>query len=416
MQKNKHILCIYIICFAAMIALFLGALTAVYMIPNEKIEWHTEYSMYTLSEIEENWESFGNLFGLHSQPGMMDNSSDRVMFSKAYVQDESMSALEAALYMNGYTRYWHGYQVFLRPLLVFYQIHQIRYLSMTAFFILLFWTLSALWRRLGKLEAAAFLLSMISAHLVVIPMSMQYMAVFMVAMLAALVVLYRYPFARRENLPLFFMVVGMLINFLDLLTTPIVTLGVPLLLCLCLDNRDGMSVKRAAATVLSSSAAWTAGYGLCWAAKWGIASLVLGKGQWENVWSKVQYWAIDGEKTAGRIEAAALNFRDFFLSQGIRTMVFPLAFLLVLGVLAIVCGRKEKGAVVSLGAMLAVSLYPYIWYILLAEHSWQHHWFTYRAQVVALFGLYLAVAALIDRVKLCTLTQRKNGRTLKNHI
>lgn len=401
------------ICFAAMIALFLGALTVAYMIPNEKIEWHREYSLYTLSEIEENWESFGNLFGLHSQPGMMDNSSDRVMFSKAYIQDESMSALEAALYMNGYTRYWHGYQVFLRPLLMFYQIHQIRYLSMSVFFVLLFWTLSALWRRLGKLEAVAFLLSMISAHIVVIPMSLQYMAVFMVTMLAALVLLYRYPFAHRETLPLFFMMVGMLINFLDLLTAPIVTLGVPLLLCLCLDSRGGMSIKRATATVLSSSVAWTAGYGLCWAAKWGIASLVLGQGQWETVWSKVRYWAIEGEKTAGRIETAALNFNDYFLVQGIRTMVFPLLFLLVLCVFAFVCGRKEKGAAVSLAAMLAVSLYPYIWYILLSEHSWQHHWFTYRAQIVAQFGLYLAVTALIDRAKLRALTQRHSRRTLK---
>ena len=415
MTRNTHRIMIYpyIIGSAAMIVLFLCALTAVYMIPNEKIEWHHEYSQYTLSEIEENWESFGNLFGLHSQPGMMDNSSDQVMLREAYIQDESMSALEAALYMNGYTRYWHGYQVFLRPLLMFYQIHQIRYLSMSVFFILLCWMLSALWRRLGKLEAMAFLLTMISAHIVVIPMSMQYMAVFMVTMLASLVLLYRYPFAHRENLPLFFMMVGMLINFLDLLTAPIATLGIPLLLCLCLEGRCGMGIKRSAATVLSSSAAWTAGYGLCWAAKWGIASLVLGQNQSETVWSKIRYWAIEGDKTAGRIETAVLNFKDYFLIQGIRTMVFPVLFLIVLCACALVCSRKEKCAAVSLAAMLAVSLYPYIWYIVLSEHSWQHHWFTYRAQIVTQFGLYLAVITLIDRVKMRSLTQRQSKRTLK---
>lgn len=386
--------------FIAVLALFVCALTAVYMIPNEKIEWHQEYSVCMLTEVEGRWERLGNLFGDAYDPATMDNFTDQIMLGEAYVQDKSISALEAALYMNGYTRYWHGYQVFLRPLLVFYQVYQIRYLNMTAFFFLLFWTLSALRRRLGRLEAVAFLLSMIGAHIVVIPMSMQFMAVFMVTMAASLVVMYRYPFAKSEHAPLFFMVVGMTINFLDLLTAPIVTLGIPLLLCLHLENREGLNARRAASIVLGNSAAWTAGYGLCWAAKWGIASLVLRESQSEIVWSKIRYWAIESEKSTGRIDAALVNLKDFFLIQGIRTMVFPAAFLLLLIILAVVCFRREKRAAFVVIAMLGVCLYPYIWYVVLAEHSFLHHWFTYRAQIVTQFGAYLSVTALIDRGKL----------------
>ena len=123
----------YVLCCVALIAVFVLLMTLVYMIPNSKIEWHREYSLYVFYDIEETWESFGNLFGLHSQPGMMDNTTDRIMIREALIGDESMSALEAAIYMNGYTRYWHGYQVVLRPLLVLYQLHQIRYLNMFIF-------------------------------------------------------------------------------------------------------------------------------------------------------------------------------------------------------------------------------------------------------------------------------------------
>ena len=41
---------------------------------------------------------------------------------------------------------------------------------------------------------------------------------------------------------------------------------------------------------------------------------------------------------------------------------------------------------------LLIVLMPYVWYLLLANHSYLHWWFTYRLQAVAILGLLLAIA------------------------
>lgn len=392
----------YTLCFLVLIAVFVLLMTLAYMIPNSKIEWHREYSLYVISSIEETWESFGNLFGLHSQPGMMDNTTDRIMLRESLIHDESMSALQSAVYMNGYTRYWHGYQVFLRPLLVFYQIHQIRYLNMFAFFGLFCLVLFELKKRTGTLSAVAFFLSMICTHIVATPMSMQYMAVSIVAMVSMLAVLWCYPFGKTENVPLFFLVVGMVTNFLDFLTFPIAALGMPLLLCLYLEGntKNASSPKDGICglwVAFFSSVAWTMGYGLCWASKWILSAVVLKNNIFDQVAGKVQHWAINTDHAQGRIETVLKNFNDYFMPHGIRSMVFVLLFLLILVFGWLFFARKEKAVWMCSGVMLMISLYPYIWYFVLMEHSWLHHWFTYRAQIVTLFGVCMALIRLIDQ-------------------
>lgn len=390
----------YAICFCLTLLVFVVSMTLVFMIPNQKIEWHREYSIYMLTQIEETWESFGNLFGLHSQPGMIDNTSDRIMMRDALIPDESMSALEAAMYMNGYTRYWHGYQVFLRPLLVLYQLHQIRYLNMFCFFGVFCLVLFALKKRTGGLSAVAFFLTMVCSHIVVIPMSMQYMAVFMVTMLTMLMILLRYPFAKSENLPLLFMIIGMLINFLDLLTVPIVTLGVPLLLCLYLEQQERPESVRMIRLTVGCSVSWGIGYGLCWLSKWVLSSIVLKRSIFEEVVGRARVWAVDADHSEGRVNTLLRNIHDYFGMQGIRSMVFPVLFIMMIGVILLLFASRNRQRWIVSGVMLMVSVYPYIWYFVLMEHSWLHHWFTYRAQVVTQFGVYMSVIGLLDQNKL----------------
>ena len=125
------------ILFLGLTALFVLALTLAFAIPNQAVEWHQEYSMVVL-DIEEKWESLGNRYGLFGVPGMPDNSADRSMIRRTIVEHPEEGAYRSAMHMNGYFRYWHGYQAVLRPLLVFFQIHQIRFINGFVFYGLLF--------------------------------------------------------------------------------------------------------------------------------------------------------------------------------------------------------------------------------------------------------------------------------------
>ena len=45
--------------------------------------------------------------------------------------------------------------------------------------------------------------------------------------------------------------------------------------------------------------------------------------------------------------------------------------------------------------MLLVASYPYVWFLVLSNHSQIHFWYTYRAQLVALFGVLMFVTGIL---------------------
>ncbi len=413
--QMKRIICKYILSFAVMIALFVGAMTLVYMIPDRLIEWHREYSLTVLA-IEEEWESLGNIFGFHGEPGMLDNTTDRVMMELTVPGEAGESALETAMLMHGYTRYWHGYQTILRPLLVLYELHQIRTLNVYVFFALLAAVLFLIGKRLGAPAAIAYGLGMGCAGLITIPSSMQFMACFVVMMVVSLIVLLRYPFKKPENLPLLFMITGMVINFLDFLTAPLITLGGPLVLYLCLQMAHGASPRELVRTWFFCSLMWGVGYALCWVSKWGVALLVGSGDIFAQVEANALRWTTDNAWFESRLDVLLLNFNDFFKFQGLRTAVFPLgcgAFL------AACCAffHKKPSATLLCGTacLAAIALYPYVWYYVMIYHSFEHDWFTYRAQLPTFLCLYWGLCAWIDWkragefARLCRAKLRRGG-------
>lgn len=58
----------------------------------------------------------------------MDNFTDGIMISQASAARER-NVLRQALEVQGYTYYWHGYIIILRPLLLLFDYAQIRVLN-----------------------------------------------------------------------------------------------------------------------------------------------------------------------------------------------------------------------------------------------------------------------------------------------
>ena len=70
-------------------------------------------------------------------------------------------------------------------------------------------------------------------------------------------------------------------------------------------------------------------------------------------------------------------------SDGIKVL-FPVLALLII-VLFIMIWKTGKKALALLPLML-IACIPYVWYFILANHSWIHGYFTYRVQIVTLFA------------------------------
>ncbi|MGN0983366.1 MAG: hypothetical protein ACI4OI_00875, partial [Gemmiger sp.] len=124
-----------------------------------------------------------------------------------------------------YARYWHGYLIWLRPLLLLFTYGQIRvvnYLVLTALLAAVLWLLR---RRCGLRAAVWFAVSQLLVTVFFVPRQLQFFTTFVIALAGCVWVLAR-P-RKSDALCVGLMVLGVCTAFFDLLVTPVITLGLP---------------------------------------------------------------------------------------------------------------------------------------------------------------------------------------------
>lgn len=190
----------------------------------------------------------------------------------------------------------------------------------------------------------------------------------------------------------FFICVGIVTNWLDLLTYPLLTLGMPLALLIVIarKNRKGAGVG----FVLILSIAWGAGYGGMWLLKWLMASVVLNR----DVCSEAVHQILFRSSS----EFGELHFtRADVIRKNLEVMLKMPYILLLLAVfigagirLFLIARHSREGhqgwrTIVRDGApYLLIALMPFAWYYVLPNHSWIHFWFTYRNLAITVFALF----------------------------
>lgn len=374
----------YAVVFLLCIAVFTAAMAAAFTIPNSAIESNQRQAAAVI-------ESEGQYprYFFDTSACQLDNFTDGLMLDRVLNPDESRNPLASAMDIEGYSRYWHGYQVLLRPALMFLNYKQIRYLNMMLFFGLLAGVFSMMHRKMGLRPALGFLASMVACYAVIIPLSMQFMSVFVLMLLGCLWVLRRYERMSVRELLSFFLVLGMATNFFDLLTAPLLTLGMPLIICLYLEiaHRAGNRFLSSVKLLFFPSLAWGIGYGGCWVAKWAVGSLVLQRNVFAEAASQI-FFRVSGSEDypVDRGEAISENFDRMFLDPGKRLLLLLGVLLGIWLLLALIFWMPAKR--LACGAMiLAVAAFPYAWFLVMANHSQIHYWFTYRIQAMTLFGV-----------------------------
>ncbi|MBR6418568.1 MAG: hypothetical protein IKS36_07115, partial [Bacteroidales bacterium] len=78
---------------------------------------------------------------------------------------------------------------------------------------------------------------------------------------------------------------------------------------------------------------------------------------------------------------------------------------IVMGLLMIFRFRREGWRPAVILIMLA--LVPYVWYFIVANHSYIHPWFTYRLQMITVMSLFAAFGCLIDWNRLKRITTKE---------
>ena len=387
--------------FFILIAVFFVSMTLVYCIPTSWIQGNVEKSIEVLEG-----EGEYPMYFFYRHSAIIDIHTDKLMYESLIQNRDYYNPIQAAMSINQYPRYWHGYQVLLRPLTVVFQVQELRYLGMLTFHLLFFWSAWLMAKKTKPLYAMFYVLTVASGYVVFLPVCFQFLTTFLVLFVSLIVLLRRYD--KNKPLPavkwmLYFFVVGMVENFFDFLTYPILTLGIPLVLLLWLRVRDEQADFRGNFWFMfKASLSWFFGYALTWISKWLLSAAILGVRYFWRTMSVVQY-RLEGseEEPLDRIGTIQRNLKAWLNVQDggvISWSKIALLILIVAVVLIIWRKLKDWKAVGAYLPILFVAAYPYIWYLVMSNHSQIHYWYTYRAQLVALFaGLVFLAAILRER-------------------
>ena len=289
-----------------------------------------------------------------------------------------------------YTRYWHGYLIFLRPLLTFMNIENIRNLLFALVLLLSFIVFFLIVKKLNFITAIIYLVSFLSVNLYVICNAMNEIITFLIALIAMAVILLKN--GKFKNPASTFLVIGMCTSFFDLLTTPLVTLGLTLPLYVLLNVKD--KDKKLYIDCIKICIAWAIGYGLCWALKWVITDITLNRNIISNAIKQIMIrtGSIIG---AGYLAVLMVNFEQ--LGQVfIKVFIAIIAFFAILGVAKEVYIKKhkkeqtEKIQLPKVCIFVILALFPFVWYFALQNHSYIHSFFTYGILGITILNLQIA--------------------------
>ena len=336
----------------------------------EKLDNWTDSLMVLLAMYEKKDATPLNRAMAVYQPVILSEDADPVTVSCAYVNgSDNMGDF-------GYSRYWHGYLTVLRPLLSVTSYNGIRAFNNIGVILMLLIVLGALiWKKYYHV-IVPLLLTFLFLRPLAIMFSLQFSTVYYPTMLTILFLTLLGSKLEHHNHYLFlFLLDGMLIGYLDLLTYPVAALGIPLAVFLSISK--GPAFLEQCKRVIISSVAWGFGYFGIWAGKWLIGSIILKRSIIADATEQAKFRLSTntGSVDFSRIDVYLRNIGIAF--SGIQIIAI---IILIFSVLYLLWKAKENysAMVHNVVPYLLVLLIPFIWYSVLANHSYIHVFFTYR--------------------------------------
>lgn len=420
----------YILIFAALIACYNGLLYGVCKIPSSMLKATTEksgeilngqgklyyFSYYVFNDNETDALMVNNAYSIDSEKPfdsyMWVRKNYNPMITKeiqnepvgdliSYDKQDKVAAAEdyntpeeLVAFLNGnvthsitYQRYWHGYLVVLRLLLLVFNVTELRVVRLLILGAVLLYLLKLLKKNFGIKAVFGMLAIFIMYEFYSIPASLASFPVTLITMLFLIFLLRKMGKTGKaihlEKLYKYFFIVGSLVNFVDFLSIPLISLGLPLLIILMKYNETQsqsnarINPKKCIKFVIAASLIWGAGYALTWAAKWIIFMIYTNQFDFSQIIGQIGY-RMAGPMSAGNI-GENLG-RIYWFVVIIAAIAFTFSALRYRKV------KTLREIVNDNLAIVVVALFPVIWTIALLNHTAYHWFFTYRISMITSFA------------------------------
>ena len=295
-----------------------------------------------------------------------------------------------------YARYWHGYLVLLKPLLLFFTVSDLRMMNLFFQFTLMLAVLLELFRQGGYQLAIPFGAVILCLNPISTALCMQYSSIYNL-MLAGSWLLLHFRLWEQKYGWLLFLWLGIGTAFFDFLTYPVAALGICLVLMAVLSQ--GNWLQKLLKTVYCSFA-WCFGYGGMWSGKWVVASILTGENVFHDALDQVALRSgSEVSVSEGAAAASIANVIGKNLTVYGTNAFLLLGLLLLLAAMYLVLFRKYRFRFsVSLCVpLLFIALYPFVWYVVVRNHSLIHYWMTHRNLSVTIFALCCMVSLSLQK-------------------
>lgn len=299
---------------------------------------------------------------------------------------------------TSYIRYWHGFLIYLKPLLCFTDIYGLRFL----FKIIFFTTLSILCFLLsryrgGGLLVCGIILSYITFGGGEAASCLAFFPSMTIPLLGGLLVINLKSLSKQKIFSVFCLL-GALINYFDFLDNPILSWGIPAsLLIVRAVNQEGMPAKSIASLLLTSFLGWGFAYLFTWIAKLLLAAALIDYDPLRDAMQQATH-RINGD--VPWLDPQQITPSEAIIHNAIFNM-FALGFatLLLTVIVAIaiktILNMEKRIPIPVILLILAIGLMPFLWFAVLVNHSLVHVFIAHRNLILSMFALFLILYVLV---------------------
>ena len=291
-----------------------------------------------------------------------------------------------------YSRYWHGYTLPLRLLLCVLNVSNIQmllYFVQLALFVCVI--LLMIKRGLGRL-VPGFFLSYFLLMPFAVSICLQYVPVTLLALGAcAAILLWDEKIDSTIGMPAFFILLGILANYFDLLTFPLAALGFPIVLLLALRLKGEDSFLRLFLLTAFCGIGWALGYAGMWAFKWVLVDMI---SEYSTIWGLVTQIFLRTSDNGGDLSRVGVVMRN------LNVILAKTSYLLLIAVTGVITLIPAAKALIRRGArfdaralmLLIVAAVPFVWYLVMSNHSFDHTYYTYRNVTMSVIAGFAFIA------------------------
>lgn len=288
-----------------------------------------------------------------------------------------------------YSRYWQGQIIFVRILLLFTNIEYMYIFNNVLIYALLIILLIKLFK-CKKSLAFMVMLSLIVVNFYIVPFCYNYYFSFLVAFIASINIVDNYK-KDKNKIEKCMIVSGICTCFFDFLTCETLALTLPLFIYVSL-NKNEVSFKELFKLIIL----WGISYALTFALKWGIDCIHFGSNFIFDIFDKASIRVYTNDSNIIKIFIANLinvfsNLSPFvYFKNGLTIFIS----IILIAIYNLIFNLKDRKKYLK---YFVIAMIPFIRFFVLSAHTYEHHYFTYRALIPFIILLCMIYKDIFNR-------------------